>query len=235
QQVRREASQIKTRIGLAARLEAIEIKKAVHTVMDTIPTECAVDRRPDSRPSESGSLFDPLSADPEAVHQLRSNGKDQKGCLRGRDQRLQPVDGVWLHAAEHPLAPVQACQHPSEPFCALPDHREVALKGEILPKVHPLVEIVEDKARLAGGPRHWPWYHHTLRYFRLAQSGSSLEVGRCRRLRRVEPPGENPRLRRSSIEAGDSQHVAIAAVVASRPARRVNPAGLEPGLAVGQL
>src|SRR5205807_2923287 len=110
---------------------------------------------------------------------------------------------------------------------------EVVSKSQKLPKVHPRVEVVEDKARLSGRPRHGSRDQHALRYLRLVQTGCGLEVSRRRGLRRVEPPGEDPRLHRFPVVAGDSQDVAVPAVIVGTPAGRVNPAGLDPGLAVG--
>src|SRR5439155_25071626 len=135
--------------------------------------------------------------DTEAIHQLRSGGQGLKGCLRARDPRLKPLsDQIRLLAAEHDLTPVQACQRPRDPFCTLPDLREVALIAEIVPEVHPRVELVEDEARLTGGPGHRPGYPHTLGYLRIVQPGSGLEVGLRRHRLHVKPPGEDPRLRR---------------------------------------
>src|SRR2546430_931383 len=109
----------------------------------------------------------------------------------------------------------------------MPEGLEVVSKSQKLPKVHPRVEVVEDKTRLSGRPRHRPWDQHALPYLRLAETGRGLEVSRRRRRRRVEPPGENPRLRRSPIEARDSQDVAVPAVVVGTPAGLVNPTGLD--------
>jgi hypothetical protein len=44
EEVRRKSSKIKPRVGPATRLEPIKIEATVNAVVDTIPTECAVDR-----------------------------------------------------------------------------------------------------------------------------------------------------------------------------------------------
>jgi hypothetical protein len=66
-------------------------------------------------------------------------------------------------------------------------------------------------------------------------SNVGTEVGRSGSFPRVESPGEDARLRRWPIKAGDSQHVAVSAVVAGRATRLANSTRLKSRSAVGKL
>src|SRR2546426_9421239 len=62
EEVCRESSQIEPRVRLPARLEAIKIKTTVHSVVDAVPTKCAVDRRQGARPHGRNALLNPTNA-----------------------------------------------------------------------------------------------------------------------------------------------------------------------------
>src|SRR6266508_2101478 len=236
EQVGRESSQIEPRVRAPARLEAIEIKATVNAVVDAMPTECAMDRSPGWRPTRGGPLPDLLNRGTEATHEIRSSGQALKTGLRTCEHSLEPVlDKVSLHVGKHDLASVQVRQCPSNPACTVLESRGAALVPEILPEVHPRIEVVEDEARLSFRPRHRPRYSHALQYLCLMQEGCRREVSLGRSLFGVEPPGKDSRFRRSSAGAGDSQQVAALAVAASTAACYVNSAGLEPRAAAGEL
>src|SRR5439155_14400586 len=121
EEVRRISSQIQPGMGPSAVLEAKNIEATVHSVVDAIPTECAVNGRQNALAAK-GSLFqEPLTADTKAICPIRSRGQGLKGCLRTRNDRLELLaNGIGLQAGTHNLAAVQPCQRLAEPFCRMP-------------------------------------------------------------------------------------------------------------------
>ena len=117
EEVCRESSQIEPRIGLPTHFKAIKIKTTVHSVVNAVPTECAVDRRQGSRPPGGSALLKPLNAGVEVIHKIRSPGQHLKVCHSARDHRLESrSEGISLHHGERDLAPVQSRQRLPDPF-----------------------------------------------------------------------------------------------------------------------
>ena len=117
EEVSREAPQIEPRVCLPARFEAIKIKTTVHSVVDALPTKCAVDRRQRSWSPGRSALLKPLNAGVEVIHKIRSAGQHLKVCHSAHDHRLESAsDGISLHPGEQHLTPVQGRQRLSDPF-----------------------------------------------------------------------------------------------------------------------
>src|ERR1044071_4391015 len=148
QQVGRETSQIKPRIGLPAEFEAIKIKTAVTAEMNATPIQGAVDRGDGPRPTQRRPFRSSLHAHTQAVHQPGSTRQDAQVDFSARDQGPEllgadacgcfdfrpPASGIGnrLRAADRNLASMQGRERVSGPFRGVEKGLEAGSMGKVL-------------------------------------------------------------------------------------------------------